>query len=153
MKETQRQEDQIQEDQSPRVVLKSTPLSPREIEDALYTPKYGALLTFSGRVRDHNEGKGVIRLVYEAYEPMALKEMEKILSEADQRFTESYSQIHHRLGSLELGDIAVVVVVASAHRKVTFEACQWIIDQLKARVPIFKHEHREEGEVWVGLGP
>ena len=136
-----------------RVVLSTDPLNPSKIEQELYTLQYGALLTFSGRVRNHNEGKGVVRLVYEAYEPMAIKEMEGILQEADQRFPNTQSIIHHRLGTLELGDIAVVVSVGSAHRKITFEACQWIIDELKARVPIFKHEHRHDGEVWVGLGP
>ena len=136
-----------------RVILSTNPLDPGAIEKEIYTLQYGALLTFSGRVRNHNEGKGVLRLVYEAYEPMAIKEMEAILEEADQKFPNTQSIIHHRLGSLELGDIAVDVSVGSAHRKVTFEACQWIIDELKARVPIFKHEHRHHGEVWVGLGP
>ena len=136
-----------------RVFLSTAPLNPSQIEQEIYTPQYGALLTFSGRVRNHNEGKGVVRLVYEAYEPMAIKEMEGILQEADQRFPNTQSIIYHRLGTLELGDIAVVVSVGSAHRKVTFEVCQWIIDELKARVPIFKHEHRHDGEVWVGLGP
>ena len=106
-----------------------------------------------GRVRNHNEGHSVLSIVYEAYEKMAIKEIGDILVEADQKCLQTRSAAHHRLGSLEIGDAAVVVAVASAHRQVTFEACAWIINELKARTPIFKHEKREDGVVWVGLGP
>ena len=148
------QDQNPEQDQSlTRVYLHTESLDPRQIEDTVASHHYGAILTFSGRVRNHNQGKGVFRLVYEAYEPMAIKEMNQILQEADQKFPQTYSVIHHRLGTLELGEIAVVVCVGSAHRKITFEVCQWVIDELKARVPIFKHEHRHDGEVWVGLGP
>ena len=104
-------------------------------------------------IQDHNEGHGVMSIFYEAYEEMALKVMREIVEESQTRFPSTLTAVYHRLGELKIGDAAVVVSVAAAHRKVTFEACAWVIDELKARVPIFKHERREGGEVWVGLGP
>ncbi len=136
-----------------RAGLLTTPLLASTIEKQVLNDQCGAVTTFCGRVRDHNEGHGVLSIVYEAYEAMALKVIKEILGEADQKFPETRSVAHHRLGTLGIGDIAVIVSVAAAHRKVTFEACAWIIDELKARTPIFKHEQRDNGVVWVGLGP
>ena len=129
------------------------PLDPREVEGLVRGDHFGAITTFCGRVRDHNEGHGVMSIFYEAYEEMALKVMREIVEESQTHFPSTLIVVHHRLGELKIGDAAVVVSVAAAHRKVTFEACAWVIDELKARVPIFKHERREGGEVWVGLGP
>ena len=136
-----------------RASLIHTPLSVADIEALVLNDQCGAVTTFCGRVRNHNEGCGVSSIVYEAYEAMALKVIKEILNEADQKFPDTRSAAHHRLGSLKVGDAAVVVAVAAAHRKVTFETCAWIIDELKSRTPIFKHEQREDGVVWVGLGP
>ena len=137
----------------PRALLSYEPLDPTALERQALSASCGATTTFCGRVRDHNEGEGVTSIHYEAYEPMALKVIAEILAESDARYPETRSVAHHRLGELQVGDAAVVVVVAAAHRAVTFEACAWIIEQLKARAPIIKHERRTSGEVWVGLGP
>ena len=136
-----------------RACLLYTPLSVPDVEHLVLNDQCGAVTTFCGRVRNHNEGFGVSSIAYEAYEAMALKVIKKILDEADQKFNDTRSAAYHRLGHLEVGDAAVVVSVAAAHRQVTFEACAWIIDELKTRTPIFKHEQRENGVVWVGLGP
>jgi len=136
-----------------RAALSYGPLDPQAVEALALHDAHGGVTTFTGRVRDHNEGESVTGITYEAYESMALSELAAILSEADERFPETLSVAHHRLGELEIGGIAVVVSVSAPHRAVTFEACAWIIDQLKARAPIFKHERRADGRVWVGLGP
>ena len=135
-----------------RINLTDLPLDPREVERLVIADEYGAITTFCGRVRDHNEGHGVLSIFYEAYEEMTLKVMREIVDEGQAHFSETLIAVHHRLGELKIGDAAVVVAVASAHRQVTFEACAWVIDEIKARAPIFKHERREGGEVWVGLG-
>ena len=136
-----------------RVHLTKERLDPREVERLVLSDQYGAVTTFCGRVRDHNEGHGVLSILYEAYEEMTVKVMREIVDETHRHFPSILVAVHHRIGELKIGDAAVVVSVASAHRKVTFEACAWVIDELKARAPIFKHERREGGEVWVGLGP
>ena len=136
-----------------RACLTLQPLNPSELERQVWRSDCGAVTLFCGRVRDHNQGEGVTSILYEAYEEMALKVIDEILSEADERFPETRSLAHHRLGELKIGDAAVVVAVAAPHRQITFEGCAWIIEQLKARAPIFKHERRESGVVWVGLGP
>ena len=136
-----------------RAHLTTEALQPCLLEELVLTQACGATTTFCGRVRDHNEGERVISLRYEAYEPMALKILEEILRTCDAKYPTTRSVAHHRIGELSLGDIAVVVSVAAPHRAVTFEACSWIIDELKAKIPIFKHERRQNGEVWVGLGP
>lgn len=136
-----------------RVALTDQPLSSSELESLVLDETCGAVTLFCGRVRNHNEGVGVTSILYEAYVPMALKTLNEILRGADERFPHTRSVAHHRIGELRIGDAAVVVAVAAAHRAVTFEACSWIIEELKARAPIFKHERREGGIVWVGLGP
>lgn len=136
-----------------RAHLTTEPLDLAALEQRVWRSSCGAVTTFCGRVRDHNEGEGVTSIRYEAYEEMALSVINDILAEADERFPMTYSLAYHRLGELSIGDAAVVVAVAAPHRQVTFEGCAWIIEQLKARAPIFKHEQRESGHVWVGLGP
>jgi len=114
------------------------------------TPADGALCLFVGVVRDHNEGRRVLRLEYEAYEEMALPLMEKIAAEARSRWRVSEVRIVHRLGRLEVGDASVAVAVTSAHRGEAFAACRYAIDALKASVPIWKKEFYADGEVWLG---
>ncbi|HZH97503.1 MAG TPA: ThiF family adenylyltransferase, partial [Fimbriimonadaceae bacterium] len=105
----------------------------------------GAFVTFDGRVRDHNEGQAVLRLEYEAYDELAVSEGERILEEARQRFDVLGIECVHRVGLLEIGDVAVRVGVAAAHRGEAFRACEFVIDEVKRRVPIWKKEYYASG--------
>ncbi|MFC1776264.1 molybdenum cofactor biosynthesis protein MoaE [Pseudomonadota bacterium] len=110
----------------------------------------GALVVFEGWVRNHNEGQQVERLEYEVYRPVAEKEGARIIDEALERFGVSHALCIHREGLLELGEIAVLVCVTSAHRGEAFDACRYIIDQTKTRLPIWKKEHYVSGvSEWV----
>jgi molybdopterin synthase catalytic subunit len=110
----------------------------------------GGYSSFEGWVRDFNEGREVTRLEYEAFEELALKEGERILAEASRRFPIKHAACVHRLGSLELSDLAVWVGVSAAHRGEAFDACRFIIDEVKHRVPIWKKEHYRGGDSgWV----
>jgi len=110
----------------------------------------GAYVQFEGWVRDHNEGQQVLRLEYEVYEPLAVKEGQRIIDEAIERFGLSRAAAIHRSGLLELTDIAVIVGAAAPHRGEAFDACRYIIDQLKLRLPIWKKEYYANGAAeWV----
>jgi molybdopterin synthase catalytic subunit len=110
----------------------------------------GGYAQFEGRVRDHNEGRQVLRLEYEVYVPLAVKEGERILTEARERFGVAQASAVHRSGLMELSDVAVVVGVASPHRAEAFDACRYIIDEVKTRLPIWKKEYYADGEAqWV----
>ena len=110
----------------------------------------GAVVVFEGWIRDHNEGREVKRLEYEVYRPLAEKEGARIIDEAIQRFGISHALCIHREGLLELGEIAVIVCVSSPHRGEAFDACRYIIDQTKSRLPIWKKEHYVSGiSEWV----
>ena len=108
----------------------------------------GAVCLFLGVVRGENEGRTVVRLEYEAYEEMALPQMEEIAAQARERFGVSDVRIVHRLGVLEVGEVSVAVAAASPHRAEAFAACRYAIDTLKARVPIWKKEFYADGAVW-----
>ena len=110
----------------------------------------GSVVAFWGRVRDHNEGRSVTGLEYSAYPELAVKEGRRIVEAAAAQFGLDAVRAVHRIGDLKIGDAAVVVEVASGHRGEGFEACRWIIDQIKDRVPIWKCEHYVEGDrEWV----
>ena len=110
----------------------------------------GAICTFDGRVRNHNEGKSVSALAYEAYEQLAINEAQKIISEAMERFHILHVAAAHRTGDLAIGDVAVFVAVSAAHRDDAFKACRFVIDEIKSRLPIWKRETYEDGgSVWV----
>ena len=110
----------------------------------------GACVVFEGWVRNHHEGRSVLRLEYEIYEPLAVKEGRRILLEAEQRFGALQAAAVHRAGPLDIGDVAVAVAVSSAHRDEAFRACRYIIDQAKARLPIWKKEFFADGTAeWV----
>ncbi len=110
----------------------------------------GACVTFEGRVRNLNEGRSVSALDYEAYGPLAEKEGGKIIGEARDKFPVIAARCVHRTGHLALGDIAVWVAVIAPHRAAAFDACRYIIDETKARVPIWKKEHYDGGAAeWV----
>ena len=113
------------------------------------TPADGALCLFVGVVRDHNRGRTVLRLEYEAYEEMALPLMEEIAAEARRRWPITQLRMVHRLGSLTVGEPSVAVAVASPHRDEAFAACRYAIDTLKATVPIWKKEFYADGAVWI----
>lgn len=105
----------------------------------------GALVVFEGWVRNHNDGRAVERLEYEVYRPVAEKEGARIIDEAVERFAVHKAICIHREGQLELGDTAVIVCVCSAHRAAAFDACRYIIDQTKTRLPIWKKEYYASG--------
>jgi molybdopterin synthase catalytic subunit len=109
----------------------------------------GAICLFLGVVRDHHQGRRVVRLEYEAYEEMALPLMDRIEEEARRRWPVSSLRIVHRLGPLEVGEASVAVAACAAHRDEAFAACRWAIDTLKATVPIWKKEYGEKGAVWM----
>lgn len=113
----------------------------------------GAALVFEGVVRNQTRGRKTLYLDYEAYEEMALDQMESLAAQAIQQFQIRDVAIVHRLGRLEIGETSVVIAVASAHRAAAFEACRWLIDTLKRTVPIWKKEYFEDGAVWADGEP
>ena len=116
-------------------------------------PASGGVDVFIGTVRDTTQGKAVLRLEFEAYESMALREMRKIAEQALVRWPVQSVAMHHRIGSLQVGEVAVVIAVSAAHRAAAFEACRYAIDALKQWVPIRKKEVFVDGEVWVAAHP
>ena len=113
----------------------------------------GGISAFVGTVRNATQNKEVTLLDFSAYEPMALKEMQKIAERALEKFPIHKIAIHHAVGKLKIGEIPVIITVSSAHRKAAFEACEFAIDTLKETVPIWKKEHFEDGEIWVNSHP
>lgn len=112
-------------------------------------PDRGGIATFVGLVRNHQDGRQVLRLEYSAYEPMAEAESARIVAEASQRWPATVALLH-RLGSLAIGDTAVAVVAASAHRAAAFDACRYVIEEVKRRVPVWKKEFYADGAIeWV----
>ena len=112
-------------------------------------PECGATVTLDGYVRKITKGRETLHLFYEAYESMALKEMQKLIERAKREFEISNVGIVHRLGKLGIGETSVVISVAAPHRKAAFEACEWLICELKRTVPIWKKEIYADGEVWI----
>jgi len=108
----------------------------------------GAAVVFEGVVRNQTRGRRTVYLDYEAYEEMALDQMEGLAERALKQFAVREVALVHRLGRLEIGETSVLIVVASAHRAAAFDACQWLIDTLKRTVPIWKKEYFEDGAVW-----
>jgi molybdopterin synthase catalytic subunit len=109
----------------------------------------GAVATFAGLVRDHNQGRRVRFLEYEAYEPLALRALERIVAEAKEAWPGIRLGLHHRTGRLEIGEASIIIVAVSAHRADAFAACRYAIERVKQIVPIWKHEHFDGGEVWL----
>jgi molybdopterin synthase catalytic subunit len=125
-------------------------IDPASLRRSVRASASGACVVFEGVVRDHNEGREVLRLEYEVYAPIALQEGRRILAEAEAGFGPLQAACTHREGLLEIGDLAVVVAVSSAHREEAFQACRFIIDAVKARLPIWKKEYYADGEAhWV----
>jgi molybdopterin synthase catalytic subunit len=128
------------------------PIDPAVLARDLRDPGAGACATFEGWVRNRNDGRMVLGLDYEAYSALAEKEGARILEEAGAKFSILKAVCAHRTGALALGDLAVWVGVAAAHRGAAFDACRYIIDQTKLRVPIWKREHYADGTTeWVNI--
>ena len=128
-------------------------INPEMLIDLVKRSSAGAINVFIGTVRNATKEKSVRHLEFEAYEPMALKEMGKIADQAAAQWPVEAVAIYHRVGKLTIGDIPVVIAVATPHRLQGFEACQYIIDTLKQTVPIWKKEVFEDGEEWVAAHP
>ena len=133
-----------------RFRLSSAPVDPASLRAELADASCGGYASFEGLVRNHNEGQQVLRLEYESYAPLALREGERIIAEARTQFGLHGALCVHRVGALELGEIAVWVGVAAPHRDEAFRGCRYIIDEVKHRLPIWKKEHYASGDSgWV----
>jgi len=135
------------------ILLSNKPLDPKICLEKVQDEGAGGIVLFEGTVRNQTQGKEVIRLEFEAYESMARSEMEKIAHAILQQWPAQHVSIHHRVGTLAVGEIPVLIAVACPHRKEAFAACQYAIDTLKETVPIWKKEVFEGGEVWVSAHP
>ena len=133
----------------PVTAVTSAPLVLEAVVRAVDGPGAGAVATFLGLVRDHNQGRRVLFLDYEAYAPLAEKALALIVAEAQTRWAGARVAIHHRTGRIEIGEASVVIAVATPHRADAFAACRYAIERIKQIVPIWKHEHFEGGEVWI----
>ena len=127
------------------------PLDPEAITAAARDDASGGVVTFLGTTRNETGGRRVLYLEYEAYEDMAGKMLARIADEVAAKWGIHRASIAHRFGRLEIGEVSLVVAVASPHRVAAFEACQYVVDRIKENVPIWKKEVFEDGGVWVGL--
>lgn len=139
--------------QNIEIILSDKTLIEQACLDFVKTDDSGGIVTFVGTVRNQTKGKRVVRLDFEAYEPMAISEMRKIAERAIEQFSLKKIAIHHRVGVLEVGEIPVLIAASAAHRGAAFDACEFAIDTLKETVPIWKKEVFEDGEVWVSATP
>ncbi|HFX18200.1 MAG TPA: molybdenum cofactor biosynthesis protein MoaE [Flavobacteriales bacterium] len=124
-----------------------------EAYDFVQDPSCGGIAQFIGTVRNNTKGKDVKWLDFSGYEPMAVKEMQKIAEEALKTYPIHKIAIHHALGKMMIGDIPVIIAVSSPHRDAAFDACKFAINTLKETVPIWKKEHFKDGEIWVNAHP
>jgi MoaE-MoaD fusion protein len=138
---------------SPHCGLVHEIIDAQNVIEKIKHPEDGATVIFDGIVRNNTRGRRTLYLDYEAYEEMALKQMEELAAQALTQFEVRDIAIRHRLGRLEIGETSVLIVVASAHRAAAFDACRWLIDTLKSTVPIWKKEHFEDGAVWAAGEP
>lgn len=129
-----------------RFALADTSIDTATLRAQLLDDRVGGYASFEGWVRNHNEGRDVLGLRYEAYDSLAHAEGERVLAEAMERFDILDAKCVHRVGDLAIGELAVWVGVSAAHRDAAFAACRFIIDEVKARVPIWKHERYAEGD-------
>ncbi len=135
------------------IQLLDRPLDVQACFDKVRRPSCGGIDVFIGTVRNKTSDRTVVRLEFEGYRPMAALELEKIAQQMFHRWPVESVCIHHRLGQLDIGEIAVIVAVGAAHRDAAFAACRFGIDTLKETVPIWKKEIFEDGEVWVAAHP
>jgi molybdopterin synthase catalytic subunit len=130
--------------------LTDDPIDMQSMIAGVMRPSDGALALFAGVVRDHHEGKAVTEIHYEAYRPMAEKEMTRIVADVSSRFPAARIRAVHRLGLLRVGEASIVIACSSSHRAEAFDACREVIERVKETVPIWKKERGPEGEEWVG---
>lgn len=136
-----------------RAVIMREPIDTQAALEKIKRPEDGAAIVFEGVVRNQTRGRQTLYLDYEAYEEMALKQMEELAAQALEQFKVRDVLIVHRLGRLEIGETSVLIVVASGHRGAAFDASRWLIDTLKRKVPIWKKEHFVDGAVWADGEP
>lgn len=137
----------------PFIHITPQPIVVQQVIDLVKTDDSGSINVFIGTVRDNTQNRQVKKLVFEAYEPMAMKEMGKIVVKTKEHWPINAMAIYHRIGELTIGDVPVVIAVSTPHRKQGFEACQFAIDTLKETVPIWKKEIFADGEQWVSAHP
>ena len=129
--------------------LTKEPIDVGEVARRVVLPECGATVTLDGYAREWTKGKRTLYLIYEAYDSMALTEMQRLGAEAHKQFEIAHIGIVHRTGRIEIGETSVVIAVSAAHRRAAFQACEWAIKELKRTVPIWKKEIFEGGEAWV----
>ncbi len=129
--------------------LTTEPLDVGAIARRVVLPDCGATVTLDGYVRRFTKERETLYLEYECYEPMALREMRKLIGQAHEQFEIESVGVVHRLGKMEIGETSVVISVAAPHRRAAFEACEWLIKELKRTVPIWKKEVYRDGETWI----
>ena len=132
------------------VEITQSVLSDKSAVEFVYTNENGAIVLFQGVTRKNNMGRTVLKLDYEAYTPMAEKKMLEILLEAKRKWNISKCYVSHRIGTLYIGDVSMILCICSKHRKEAFEASQYFIDKLKEIVPIWKKEYFTDGYEWIG---
>lgn len=130
--------------------ISKDPIDIQSVVDKVVQREAGAITTFIGTVRELTHGKKTLYLIYEAYESMAVKKLEQIGKEIEARWPGSQVAITHRVGKLDITDIAVVTAVSTPHRADSYEASRYVIERIKEIVPIWKKEHWEDGEMWIG---
>jgi molybdopterin converting factor subunit 1 len=135
------------------VKLTRKPIAVAELQQRIRQAPDGAVCAFEGIVRNNTRGRQTLYLDYESYETMAQQELERLVQQAMQQFAVREVIIHHRLGRMEISETSVFIAVASAHRGAAFEACRWLIDTLKKKVPIWKKEYFVDGAVWADGEP
>lgn len=135
------------------IKILNTQLSLDDCYNAVRTDSAGGICVFVGTVRNQTKDNKVLHLDFEAYESMAIKELSKIADAISEKWKIEKLCIHHGVGKLQVGDIAVIIAISSAHRKASFKACQYAIDTLKQTVPIWKKEFFEDGAIWVSAHP
>jgi molybdopterin synthase catalytic subunit len=129
--------------------LTTEPIDVGAVARRVVLPECGATVTLDGYAREWTKGKQTLYLVYEAYDAMALSEMQRLGAEAHQQFDIAHIGIVHRTGRIEIGETSVVIAVSAPHRRAAFQACEWAIKELKRTVPIWKKEIYESGEAWI----
>jgi molybdopterin synthase catalytic subunit len=134
---------------SARFEITEAPLDAARIASSVAASACGAVVTFVGLVRDHNAGRQVLRLEYEAYAPLARATFERIAAEAEAHWPSVRIAIHHRIGTLPIGEASVVIAAASPHRADAFCACRYAIERVKQIAPVWKREHFDGGDVWI----
>lgn len=132
------------------ISITSDRIDPQAVSDGVRKNSHGAVVTFTGVVRNDFGGKRVLHLEYDAYPEMALKKLKEVAREIDERWRLKDVAMVHRVGRLEIGEAAIVIAVGAPHRKEAFAACQYAIDRIKRVVPIWKKEFYQDGSTWVG---